>query len=117
MKIIDINWNPNEKATIEYILEYITESEADNLFHIPNYANMDDEERRDALCDLFRHQPAKLDEFWKLPSEVDIPKTFTIENADEFGWEWLESEYGTAVSGFRIELNDGTTITKGEQGE
>ena len=113
MRAFDINWSPNEKATIEYIFEYFWPQEIKNLLGIENYEKMNTNERQNALCDLFRHTPAKLEEFWKLPSEVEIPESFSREDAEEFAWDWLEDEYGTAIEGFRLELDENTVIEKG----
>ena len=113
MRAFDINWCPNEKATIEYILEYFQPHEITDLLGIEGYGEMDTDERKYALCDLFRHTPAKLDEFWKLPPEVEIPESFSKEDAEEFAWDWLEDKYGTAIEGFRLELDKDTVLEKG----
>lgn len=113
MRAFDINWCPNEKATIEYILEYFHPEEIKDLLGIENYEKMNTDERQIALCDLFRHTPAKLEAFWKLPSEAELPEIFSKEDAEEFAWDWLEDEYGTAVDGFRLELDKDTILEKG----
>ena len=113
MKLFEINWCPNEKHTIEFIMEYHQPKEVESMLHIDGYSQMNEDDRRNALCDLFRHNPAKLDEFWNLPAEVELPATFTPKDAEEYAWEWLENEYGTAVDGFKIQIDENTIIEKG----
>lgn len=111
MRAIEINWSPDEKAEIEYIVE--GKYDMERMLGIKGYSKMSNEEKKDALCDFFRHRPGVMEEFLDLPPESDFPEDLSEEDVEEYGWEWLEDTYGSIVEGFKIKFDDGRIVEKG----
>ena len=111
MKAIEINWSPDETAEIEYIIE--SNDDMERITGIKDYLKMLDEDKKEALCDFFRHRPGALETFLKLPPEADFPEDFSEEDVEEYGWEWLEDTYGSIIEGFKIKFDDGKIVEKG----
>ena len=111
MKLMNIYWQPDIKVEVERALENAAEIE--EKLNIEGFSDMEYDEQYNRLIDVFHHTPAVLDDLLELPSEVELPREFTEEDAVEYAWEWLENEYGTAVEGFEIHFDDGTVVKKG----
>ena len=111
MKAIEINWSLDEKAEIEHIVEAGYDME--RMAGVKGYPAMSDDEKKEALCDFFRHRPGVLEEFLELPPEADFPEDLSEKNVEEYGWEWLEDTYGSIIEGFKIKFDDGRIVEKG----
>lgn len=107
----EVNWDVDPEEIKEILDELSAENAAEMLGIDPGiYSDMSADERYYTAADLFRHCPAKLDEFLGFPDYIVLPDEVcpgAEEDISSFDWsdaaEWLSQEFGYCIEGFCVD--------------
>lgn len=100
MKAVNIDWDTDEQEATEDVLDYASKKEIADLLGAETYEieNMNEDDLYDFIRDAFHHYPGLMDDYFGLPSSVDIPN-----NVDEDDIaDWLSNIYGSCIRGFDL---------------
>jgi hypothetical protein len=108
MKAYNICWVIDYDFAFE-ILDYDCDKAIKSLeISKEKYMSMSIEERHDYAYDIWRHCPAKIEEFLGLPDEVEIPECVANEveeYGDEVITEYLADTFGTFLDYYDLDYD------------